>query len=161
MIDPDTIAFPNNIVAEIAPRIALVDPDINVVMRTLRPTDPNLSVGVFATSWIPEDDSHEMGNREGEPTLGNYEIVIQTFTKAGDADTGIAVSSVFMRKVRMVLYRDATLRVALSALNVLDEYGKESMRKWKVNNCRYMSNDIDGAFVFVSTMELHFETEMS
>lgn len=159
-IDPNTPVFPNNIVKTLSPRIQAIDADFTVLNRPLRPTDPNFSVGVFSTEWVPDEQSFEMGNEPQTPTLGNYYVGIQTLVKSPDTDLGLFASGIFIHNVRMMLYRDSVLRGQLTSLVTTDMWGTESLRRYGTQRTGYISNEIDGTFLSVSSMDLFFETEM-
>lgn len=162
MIDPTTPAFPNNVVYCLTSVLPAIDDDIVPLNRPLRPTDPNLSIGVYATLWSPEEDSYEIGNMfPHEPSLQTYQIGIQTLVKDGDTQRGLAISSILTKRIRAVVYRNQPLRIALSSLTVQDDVSRESMRRWGIRNQRFMSNDIEGTFVTISVLDLWLETEMS
>lgn len=162
MIDPTTPAFPNNIVNALALRLATVDPtDTTMFKRPLRHTDPSQSIGVFGALWVPEQESLEIGHfPAGEPTLGVYQLGIQFFIKDGDEERGLASHSVFSALGRRVLYRDQQLRILLAALSVSDGTTREAARRWRVVNQRYMNNEIEGTFVYLSTIEFTLDTEI-
>lgn len=160
MIDPTEPCFPNNVVSALAYVLPGLDPDLTVLTRPLRPTDPKQSIGVYGTLWQPDNDSLEIGHEApGEPTLQSYQIGIQTLVKDGDSERGLAASSVLSRDVRLVLYRNEPLRVALRSLYVEVDTARESMRRWGIRSQRYMSNDIEGTFVFMSVIDMWIETE--
>lgn len=162
MIDPTTPAFPNNVVSALTFVLPGIDADVVPVSRPLRPTDPNLSIGIYATLWAPEEDSYEMGHPfPHEATLNTYQIGIQTLVKDGDTQRGLAVSSILTKRVRSVVYRNEPLRLALGSLYVQDDVSRESMRRWGIRNQRFMSNDIEGTFVTISVLDFWLETEMS
>lgn len=163
MIDPAAEAvFPGNVVTILGDVLPAVDVDATLYKRPLRPTDPNYSIGVYATIWQPEEESYEIGHTTPhEATLNSYQIGIQTLIKDGDTERGLAIGSIFTRRVRTVLYRNAPLRIALGSLYVQDGTSRESMKRWAVRSQRYMSNDIEGKFVFISVLDYWFETEMS
>lgn len=160
MIDETASSFPNNIVAAIEPRLETIDVDVECFLRPLKPTDPNQCIGIFAARWDPNRDSFEMGHVQGEPTLSEYHVFIQTLVKHGEMWKGMAVSSTLARAVRRVLYRDVILRTSLSQMSLTDSFGKESVRRWGIVDQQYLSNDIEGTFVHVSTLDCYFETEM-
>ena len=163
MIDPDAQpGFPNNVVKCLQIVLPGIDEDVVVFPRPLKPTDPNFSVGVYGALWTPNQDSNEIGHiAPGEPTLGTYRLGIQTVTKDGDSERGLATSSILANRIRTVLYRNQPLRVALGSLQVQDGDFKESLRRWGISNQQYMSNELDGTFVTVSVLDLWIETEMS
>jgi hypothetical protein len=161
MITADESVFPNNVVELLEISFQGIDPDLTVLKRPLRPSDPNQCIGVFPALWQPEEDSLEMGHSAPhEPTLAQYQIGIQAFVKDGDEIRGLAIHSILSKRVRGVLYRDQALRVALQSLYVSDGVSTESLRRWGVRTQRYMNNDIDGKFVYVSTLDYWIETEV-
>lgn len=175
MIDPDAEAiFPNNVVKCLAIVYPGIDEDLTVLTRPLRPTDPHMSLGIYPMVWTPNDDSVEMKGTYAvlgggpaevpgpiEPTLSNYQIGIQTLVKDGDTERALAVASILNKRVRSVLYRNEPLRVALASLYAEDGDSVERMKGWKIRSQRYMSNDIEGKFVFISVLDLQIETETS
>jgi hypothetical protein len=171
-INPDEQVFPNNVVKCLGIVMpSLGDPnELFVIKRPLRPTDPNKSVGIYSTLWQPNEDSYEMGHNNllgqpvgampGEPTLSQYQIGIQTLVKHSDTEAALAISSILNKRIRAVLYRNDPLRLALGSLYVQDSTSRESMKRWGVRSQRYMSNEIEGKFVFVSVLDFWIETEM-
>lgn len=161
-ITGDEPVFPGNVITCLGIVIPGIDDRINIFKRPLRPTDPNMSVGIYGTLWSPEDDSLEIGHAApSEPTLNQYQIGIQTLVKDGDTERGLNISTILTNRVRAVLYRNNDLRVALASLYVQDAGFRESMRRWGVRSQRFMSNDIEGTFVTISVLDLWIETEMS
>ena len=161
MIDPDLEAvFPNNVVECLSIVLPGVDPDLTVYHRPLRGTDPNYSLGVYGTLWTPNEQSYEINPKMNpEPTLQEYQIGIQTLVKDGDPVRALRVGSILNKRVRGVLYRNAPLRVALGQLKVEDGTYPESFRRCGIRTQRYMSNDLEGAFVFISVIDFWIETE--
>lgn len=161
MIDPELESvFPNNVVECLAIVLPGVDPDVVILKRPLRGTDPNYSIGVYGTLWTPNEQSYEMGPKmDPEPTLQEYQIGIQTLIKDGDPVRALRTGSIFTKRVRGVLYRNAPLRVALGQLQVVDGTYTESFRRCGIRTQRYMSNDLEGAFVFISVIDFWIETE--
>jgi hypothetical protein len=137
-----------------------VDPDVVLLRRPLRGTDPPYSIGVYATLWTPDQESYEINPKMApEPTLQEYQIGIQTLIKDGDPIRALRTASVLNKRVRGVLYRNAPLRVALGSLQVTDGTYVESFRRSGIRTQRYMSNDLEGAFVFISVIDFWIETE--
>lgn len=161
MIDPDLEAvFPSNVVQCLAIVLPGVDADATLYRRPLRGTDPNYAIGVYATLWTPDNESFEMGPKmDPEPTLQQYQIGIQTLVKDGDPQRALRVGSILNKRVRGVLYRNQPLRVALGQLQVTDGGYTESFRRCGIRSQRYMSNDLEGAFVFISVIDFWIETE--
>lgn len=163
MIDPTAEAvFPGNVIECIAIVLPGIDPDTVVHKRPLRSTDPSYSIGVYPTLWSPNEESYEIRSKAPqEATLNNYSIGIQTLIKDSDTERGLAVGSIFANRIRSVLYRNEPLRLALGSLYVEDGTSRESMRRWNFRSQRYMSNDIEGKFIFISVLDYWIETEMS
>ena len=161
MIDVDDTVFPNNVVLKLAERYATLDADLAILRRPLRNTDPMQSVGVYAAMWNPDPESMEIiGGGRSEPTLQQYVISVQAFIRDGDEERGLAVHSVLSSLVRRVLYRDDTLRLALQGLSVETNGVTESLKRWRLLTQRYFNNDIDGQWIYLSTLELWMETEI-
>lgn len=162
MITASTPVFPNNVVEKIAERMDLIDADLHVVKRPIRNTDPQQSVGVYGQLWAPNDQSLEMrGYSPAEPTLQQYSLSVQAFVRDGDEENGLAVHSVLSSLVRSVLYRDDTLRIALQGLSVTHVTGvRESLKRWGIRTQRYFNNDIEGQWLYLSTLDFWMETEI-
>ena len=162
MIDPQIEAvFPNNVVVLLAEAFTAVDEDAVVFTRPLRPSDPSYSIGVYGALWTPNDDSYEMrGSEPPEPTIGEYQIGIQTMIKDGDTERALATGSIFSKRVRTMLYRNNPLRVALGSLYVQDAGFTERMKRQRIRTQRFMSNDVEGQFVFISVLDYSIETEV-
>lgn len=160
MITADQSAFPGNVVSVIMPRMQAIDSDLYVVSRPLRPTDPIQSASILPVQWGPRIDSFEMGrNFPGEPTLQRYDYVIQCLVKDSDQESGPAVISTLSTLVRRMLYRDTGLAVDLSSLTSSALGATERTQRWGVANQRFLSNEISGNWVFVSTLDFWVETE--
>lgn len=160
MIDADPTAFPGNVIARVIPRAQALDPDLFVVARPLQPTDPQQSLGIFPAQWDPQEMSHEMGKLfPGEPTLQRYHYVIQSLIKHTDQIQGTAVISTLSSMIRRMLYRDPALNVALSSLSTSALGSIERAQRWGVGAQRFLTNEISGNWVFVSTLEFWVETE--
>ena len=169
LVDPDIEAvFPNNFVQVLSIVLPGIATEITLKKRPLRPTDPNYSIGVYATVWQPMEDSYEMRGVLGgsgdvgpnEATLSRYQIGIQLLVKDSDSARALAVSSLLNRRIRSVLYRNTALRVALAALYATEDGVTERLQRWGIRNQRYLSNDIEGKFVFMSVLDMWIETEV-
>lgn len=163
MIDSTTAVFPNNVVTVLANHIQLLDSDLAVLRRPLRKGDPNQSVGVVGMAWMPEEDSYELrgppGAGRSEPTCGRYNIAIQAFVRDADEERGLAAHSVLSKMIRTMLYRDEDLRLDFATLSVQMNGSTERAQRWGIRTQRFMSNEISGAFLHLSTIEFFFETE--
>jgi len=170
MIDvtAEDAVFPNNFVACLAIVLPGIHAECSLQTRPLRPTDPNYSLGVYATLWQPNEDSYEMGHLGGtgdsgpnEPTLSTYQVGIQVLVKDSDTPRALAISSLLNRRVRSVLYRNNDLRLALAGLYTTEGSVTERLKRWGIRSQRYMSNDIEGTFVFISVLDTWLETEIN
>lgn len=152
--------YPMNAVKVIADRIDTWSEDLFVCKRPLRSSDPVQSVGVIPVSWTPEIDTLEMrGRPNAEATLNRYNLGIQAFIKDMDEERGLASHSILSKRIRGMLYRDVTLRASLAALSVSAGGGGERAQRWGVGAQRFLTNEIDGSFLYLSTLEFWLETE--
>lgn len=164
MFDPDAVSlvFPELAVELIRDRVLMIDPDptqpITVVRRPLRTSDPVQCIGVFGATWTPDVTSHEMRGHN-EPTLGVYTIAVQVKVEDMDEERGLKLHSTMSKHVRAMLYRDAVLRVGLAALSVTMSGSTERAKRWGVRTQRYLSNELEGSFLHLSTLEFWLETE--
>lgn len=154
--------FPNNIIRVIADNAKLLDTDLQVVRRQLRSSDSNQSVGVFPGQWIPDERSQEMGrSNPGEPTLQEYIVGIQAFIKDGDEEEGLARHSTLSSMLRTMLYRDTALRLGFQSLAYTSDGVTERLRRWGVRSQRFLSNEVSGSWLYLSTLEVWAETSSS
>jgi hypothetical protein len=166
MIAATTPVFPNNVVDLVAFRMQFLDADLQIFKRPLRDSDPIQCVGVFAQQWLPDTDSQEMRGRipgqtigYKEPSIEQYLISIQAFVKDMDEERGLATHSVLSEMVRTMLYRDATLGVALAALSTTLNNVQKRTGRWGIRQQRYFSNELQGSFLYLSNLEFWLETE--
>lgn len=161
MITSDVLMFPDNIVELIAARCALIDPELYVCSRPLRSSDPNQSIGVTASVWIPDDESKEMLGAAFavQPTLSRYNIVVQAFVKDMDEERGLKVHGTLSRLIRAMLYTDQPLRVALSQLSIVLSGTTERAQRWGISQQRFFGNEIDSEWLYLSNLEFWLETE--
>lgn len=134
---------------------------IEIVMgRPLRNTDPTGSIGVFPLDWTPDIESMEMlGPRPAEPTLQVYQISIQTFVKNTSQEEGILHHAILSKMVRAMLYRGESLRVRLPQLSESTFGSTERLHQWGVRQQRFITNEIDQSFVFMSAVDTWIKTE--
>lgn len=162
MIETDDTVFPNNAVTLVKARMQLLDADLFVIGRPLRDSDLPQSIGVYPIMWQPREDSYEMrGGPVGrsEPTLQRYLIVVQAFVKNMNQEEGISTHAVLSKLVRTVLYRDEPLRVALGSLSWTNGSCIERTQRWGISQQRYVSNEIRGEWLYLSSLEFWLETE--
>jgi hypothetical protein len=153
-----TSVFPNNAVSIIAYRIKAVYPeDLLVVKRPLKITDASQTVGVYPSRWDPQEDSFEF--KSLEPTIQRYRIGIQVFAKDTDEEKGIAVHSVMSKAVRSLLYNDVALNVGFNALSVTMNGSTERIQRRGFSRAQYISNEVNGQWLYLATHEYWIETE--
>jgi hypothetical protein len=150
------LEFPENVVEELATMLAEVT-DVDVVIRRpLRPTDPNGSIGVYAIDWAPTD--HAIG--QFDPAVTRYKFAVQSFVKHGDDEVGVILHSQLAKRVRVMLYRDEELRVRLGSLSTDEDGVIERLLRWGVQTQRYLSNEVQGTFLYLAVTELWVDTEI-
>lgn len=154
--------FPYNFVDMMAFRFSMIDDDLFVCKRRLYTTDPAQAVGVFADVWAPDQQSYEMrGDLASEPTRQYYDIMVQCMIKDTDEERGIAVTSKLSKIIRGIMLTDVPLRDSLRTL-VTDLYGvRERTLRWSVPAQRFLSQELQGQFIFLSTVQVRVETENS
>lgn len=168
MITADIEVFPGNAVDIIVPRLQTIDADLSIKKRMLRDGDGTQTVGVFPINWIGDEDSYEMNGgvqflgqpRAGnEQTLGTYTLGIWSYVMDTDEEQGIKVHNVLAKMIRTLLYRDPVLAVGLNALSVSMNGSTERIQRRRLGPQRFLSNEIDGVFMFLSSLEYYIETE--
>lgn len=162
MIDDSIEVFPNNVASLVAARIQMLDSDLVVVGRPPRDSDGTQVVGVFPMTWTPNEDSFEMSNpivAAHEATLNRYLIGVMSFVKDTDEQKGIRVHSVLAKLIRTILYRDPALAVGLGALSVTMLGSTERIQRRGIQVQRFLANEVDQVFMFVSSAEYFVETE--
>lgn len=162
MIAADATVFPTCIIETLVPRVREIDVDLEVLRRPLRSSDANQCVGIFPAIWSPDERSQEMGRvNPGEPTIQRYHLTIQAFVKNGDEVDGSSCHSVLSGRIRSMLYRDATLRLGLSSLIYTSDGVTERLMRWGITSQRFLSNEVQASFLYLSTLEIWFETTSS
>lgn len=166
MIDPEAPVFPNNIVETLALACeAYIDPEpdptkrVKVFRRALVPEDPIQSIGIFGQMWTPDNTSHEISRVE--PTLQTYLVRMHCFVKDMDEKRGLAAHSVLSKLVRNMVYRRPELRLALGSLVDSTGGATERLQRWGIGTQNYISGEVTGQFLYLSTLDLNFETETS
>lgn len=165
MITADEPVFPNNAIVVLSDRFKLLDSagDVAVLRRPLRDTDPNQSIGVYGSLWTPDQTSLEMKGMDSpgpqEPTIQRYVLTIQGFVKDMDEERGLATHSVLSKMILAMLYRDVPLRVGLAELSTVLFGATERTTRWGVTTQRFLNNELDAEWLYLSTVECWLETE--
>ena len=106
--------FPLPFIDAMADALERIMPDHKVKTEPLDPLSQDKEIAVFPLSWAPEVDTVFIGKRE--PSINFYQIKIQNLTIHGDIQAAYTQFTNDQRKIRAILYRDATLSVSLAAM---------------------------------------------
>ena len=174
MILSDDVLFPNNICELIKLRIDGLDTSEPVDKRFVclrRPLNPEDGAGqlagVFPLQWLPEESSHEMkvlgsGRQSSEPSTGQYWINVQVMVQHTDQVQGVSQHAMLSNLVRRVLQRDPVLGVGFAQLSVeFSDGATERFTRRGIRTQRFLNNEIGGAFIYLSTIEMWVETYTS
>lgn len=167
VIQANVDVFPVNVVNIIATRLRVLDPDIRIFKRPLRDSDGTQCIGVYPITWNPDESSMEMqGELLGaplvgrhQPTLQRYIVGIQAFVKDTDEEQGIAIHATLSKMIRSLLYGDVPLAVGLNALSLTMNNSRERIQRRGIQVQRFLSNEVDGIFMYLSSLEYFVETE--
>jgi len=162
-LDDSEMFFPYNLIDIMAVAMGNIDTRIEVLKRPLAVTDLDLSVSVLPASWSPEVDSREMqGKFIPEPTLQQYVIVAQGMVKDFDEERGLKRHSQLARALRVLLYRNPALQVALRAQAITDASGTtERVQDLVQMDQQFLGNEDDeGQFIFLSSLRLRIVTQV-
>lgn len=136
----------------------LVNSGTTALLRPLDPTDPAFSIGLFPFDWTPDDDSQEIGGG-GVPTLQKYFIKIQLMIKSSDKEEGRAIYANESKKLRVMLYHDRALGIALQSLREQSSEHVEHFKRARIQRQRFLNNELQGRFIFLSATDIWVETE--
>jgi hypothetical protein len=153
----DINVFPATIVKTVARNLKRLGAIEAVVKRPVRPIDPNYTLGVFAFDWIPAPGSYGIGQED--PQTGIYHLRIQCMVKHTNEEEGLQEHSVLSKSLRAMLYRDAQLRAELTALEETTFGVTERLQHFTVQSQRFMTNELDGAYIYLSAMDVNFNVE--
>lgn len=169
MLDPNVVVcFPNNVVDMLATQLANIEmpiPDeeenrVRVVKRPIRSTDYTQTLSVFPALWVPDENSFEMAGGRSEPTIQRYTVAIEALVVDMDEERGLATHALLSSLARLMLYRNTALRVGLPLLEVDLSGYREKLARWGISQQRFANNLIEKDFVFLSTVDFWFETDI-
>lgn len=155
---PDDFDFPNNVVKVLHDRYSDYLKGVGFVgMRPLRRSDPQVSISIFSSDWVPTD----INIGQMDPAVSRYTYVIQCFVKDGDEERGLRGHATLSKRARSMLYRDTVTKLALSALTVTDSVSHltERFQRHGVRQQRFVSNEMQGTYLYLSIIEYWVETE--
>lgn len=151
-----TTGFPENIVDMLAVQLNDIE-DGSVVKRACRPTDASRTVGIYAASWNPLEDSYEMGRED--PTLNRYNIVVQNFVKSGEEAVGRRDHARISTIIRRRLQFDASLVTAVRSLTETTSEFIERVKKYRVARQIFSIGPVDNTFYYLASTDVWIETE--
>lgn len=156
----DLNIYPMNVVDEVAVSLdQYLDDVVEVLKRPLRPMDPYRCVGIFPTTNEVVQNSLELGG--DEPTLQRYNYRVQYLCRHADEVVGRRQYAVDTKIVKTILYRDQALRVRLAALNDESLGFQERFKQFIIGTQRYLNNEINGQFMYLSVTEFTVVTEVA
>ena len=117
------------------------------------------SIAVFPMSWTPEVETMLIGQKE--PTINHYQIRIQNLTIHGDIHDGYTQFTNDQRKIRAILYRDATLSVSLAAMQEVYLGSTERFKRMHVTRQTTLPGRQRLAMYFLCETDVQIDTETS
>ena len=131
-----------------------------VQTEPLDPTSGDKYISVFPMSWTPDPDTAEIGNGE-EPTINHYHIKIQNLTIHGDIQAAYTQTTNDQRKIRAILYRDQTLRLALAAMTEVYLGSTERFSRMIVTRQNMMQSRRQYSMYFLCETDIQIDTNTS
>lgn len=150
--------FPLPFVDAIADRFTTILTGYTVQTEPVDPLSSDKSVAVFPMSWTPEDGTVLIGGN-GEPTINHYHIRVQNLTIHGDIQVAYTQFTNDQRKIRAILYRDATLRVALAAMQETYLGSREGFKRMTVARQTTLPGRQRGAMYFLCETDIVIDTD--
>lgn len=152
---PSVDEFPGNIVRVLVDHVKVSAWATTVLERPLRPTDPNGSIGISARDWAPLE--YAIG--QWDPALARYMIQAEGMTRNTSQEEAQALQNQIAKNLRLMLYRDTSLRAALVGLSESASGVLERVTKFGVESQRFATNDVGNEFMFYSVANIQVETE--
>lgn len=148
--------FPANIAWVLSCGLERMEPVKSVVRRPLRPSDPNQTAGVVTMDWTAE--GYEIGGPE--PTVSAYTFRLQYLVKmVGDEQGAMLLHAKGSKTIRAMLYRDTELGLQLRSLTETQAGRTERVKKYDVRAQRFVSNEIQGNFIYLSSLDVVVQVE--
>lgn len=127
-----------------------------VQTEPLDPTSLDRYLAVFPMSWTPDPDTSLIGTVE--PAINHYHIKIQNLTIQGDIQAAYTQVTNDLRKIRAILYRDATLRLSLSAMTEVYLGSTERFSRMIVTRQTTMQSRRNFAMYFLCETDIQIDT---
>lgn len=150
--------FPVNVVDVLFDRISVGMPDHVGTRRSLSPSDPMLSFGVFATEWATDEDSMEIGGTI-EPLLNRYRLQVQNMVLSTDESLGRDTHTANSKIVRTILYRDPVLHASLRGLEETVLGSTERVKRFGITRQEFLSGARSSQWMFLTQTHFWLETE--
>ena len=154
--DIDNTNFPGPIIDVLAAEVLNLPEITQVVKRPFNDTDPNGVASVYSFAWQPVPESNQTGSFE--PVMGRYIVNNDYMLKTTDAEEGSRDHAALAKIVRVMLYRNAALDVALRQLSETSEGITERVMRFGVTEQKYLGDQIGTRFVYISNTALWVET---
>lgn len=149
-----------NVVDRVAESVdTYLDTEVVILKRPLRSNDPFRCVGIFPLLNDVIAGSQEIGQRE--PTVERYSYRLQYLCKHVSEEEGRALYAVDTKIIKTILYRDPALWEALTQLSDEMLGYRERFQKFVVGSQRYLNNELNSQFMFLSVTEFYVETEVT
>lgn len=148
--------YPMLLFDAVLPILSELDPVNAAFTRQVNYTDPNGSVGLTISHWVPDEPT--IGGFE--PISGTYTFVIQAMTKNTNEEEGEIEHYRLADTIKRTIYRDITFRDSIKVLHVDDDFGEHTSR-WGLTEQRFADNKINTEFVFLSSTVLYINTEIA
>jgi hypothetical protein len=128
-----------------------------VQTEPLDPTSLDKYLSVFPQTWTPDPETTLIGNRE--PAINHYQIKLQNLVIHGDIQAAYTQMTNDQRKIRAILYRDATLSVALGAMQ--EDYlgSRERFKRLIVTRQSLLQGRRNFAMYFLCETDIQIDTE--
>lgn len=133
-------------------------PASQVLAEPLTNVSPTEAIGVFPVSWTPDLDTKLMGQPSVEPVDGFYQITVQNLIVSADRPEGYSRFTSDAKKIRALLYRDMTLRVALAAMTEEFLDSIERFTTFDVTRQNFNTSRLNLGFYFLGQTDVRIKT---
>jgi hypothetical protein len=136
--------------------ILQLDGVAQVVIRSLRRTDENGTIGLLPTTWRPLE--YEIGGRRNQPSQVRMEYQIQFLVKHESEEEGAAVHRAMSMSLLGLLYDNEAFGLSFGSLAVIGD-SPARIQRWSVAEQRYAGGEIEGMYVGMSATELNIDIQ--
>lgn len=128
-----------------------------VIQRPVRFMDPARTFSIFPLERSEPPNSKIIGQLE--PLVKRYQYRAQSFMKHAVEAEGRALNALDAKMLEVVLYRDTTLAANLPTLSEELLGSRERFSRFGLGTSKYLNNEINGAYVFISQVDLWVESQ--